>query len=454
MYKTLKSIRIVLAAVVLLGFVALLLDGVAWALGVTPGLGFLPKTQLLPAILALNVVVVVAILLVTLLVGRLYCSVLCPMGILQDVFTWVNKVVFRRKYRYYRPQNWLRYAVLAFFVALMVMGSFGIASGIAAFIDPYSAFARMTIGFFDSRLPLVVSVAIFAVIFVMSFFWGRLWCNTLCPVGSLLSLVSRWSLFGIRIDKEKCVGCHKCEHRCKANCIDVDGCAVDGSRCVMCFNCLGHCKQDAIKIARRTGKPATSGVDDSRRKFVAVTAAVGAATVLHAQEEKVAAGMALAEGKAVAESTTSLKPAGAGSLRNFTTRCTACQLCVSKCPSRVLRPSMSLDGFMQPYMAFDQGFCRPDCTLCSQVCPSGAIKPVDPREKTSISIGRAMVLADNCLGCAVCVDHCPSQAIFMVSDGYAAVNENKCIGCGACEHHCPATPKAVFVKGYEVHGEI
>lgn len=459
--KALKYIRIALAAVMFLGITALLLDGLAWTLGTTSWLGWMPKIQLLPAILALNVVVVVAILLVTVLVGRLYCSVICPLGILQDFFTWLNRLIFHRKFHYNRPLNELRYAVLAFFVALMLLGSLSIANGIAVTIDPYSMFARMTTGFFASGLPLIVAIVTLMLIFIVSFFWGRLWCNTICPMGALLSLVSKYSLFGIRIDREKCVSCRKCEKGCKANCINIDGKTVDTSRCVMCFSCLGHCKQGAIKIARKSGisgASGASGVDDSRRKFLAIGAAVGAATVLHAQEEKVADSMAIANGKTIIKRYMPLKPAGAISLRNFEIRCTSCQLCVSKCPYHVLRPTTSFDGFMQPSLTFDQGYCRPDCNVCSQVCPTGAIQPVDKEEKTAISIGFPKVIVENCLGCGVCVDNCPSSgnptggALYMASDGFAAVADvTKCIGCGSCEFHCPATPKAIYVEGRERH---
>lgn len=457
--KALKYIRIVLAAVMFLGITVLLIDGLAWMLDeprlIIDKLGWMPKMQLLPAILSLNVIVVVAILLVTMLCGRVYCSIICPFGILQDFFTWLNRILFHRKFHYQRPLNWLRYSILALFVVLMVLGSFGIANGIAVTIDPYSAFARMTTGFFASGLPLVIAIVTLVIIFVVSFFWGRLWCNTICPMGALLSLFSKHSLFGIRIDREKCGGCRKCEKGCKAMCINIDDKTVDNSRCVLCYNCIAHCKQGAIQLARRTrNTTGTSSPDSSRRKFLAVTAAVGTASVLHAQEEKAAAGMALVEDKAIPERRTPLKPAGAISLRNFESRCTACQLCVSKCPEHVLRPATSLDGFMQPTMVFDQGFCRPACTRCSELCPSGAIQPITKEQKTSISIGYAIVVKKNCIGCGLCERHCPAQAIQMV-DGIPAVNENKCIGCGKCEYYCPATPtKAIFVEGRDPHATI
>ncbi len=452
--KSLKVIRIVLAALMLFGITALIFDFSDGAV-LRHWMGWMPKVQLLPAILALNVVVVVAILLVTFLIGRLYCSVVCPMGIFQDIFSWFHKIIFgkKRPYRYRKPQNWLRYIVLALFVILMFFGL----NGIASLVAPYSAYARMVANIHGSGLVQWVAIATLCSVGVMSFMYGRLWCNTLCPVGSLLSLFSKHSLFGIRIDGEKCVGCRKCEKRCKANCINLEDKTVDGSRCVMCFNCLGHCKQGAIKIARKDlkdHKDTRELKDPDRRKFLAVTAAVGTASVLHAQEEKVAAGMALVENKAIPERKIPLKPAGAISLKNFESRCTACQLCVGKCPEHVLRPSTGLDGFLQPVMAFDQGFCRLACTRCSELCPSGAIQPVSKEEKTTISIGYAVVLKDNCIGCGLCERHCPAQAIQMV-DGIPAVHENKCIGCGKCEYYCPATPtKAIYVEGREIHAVI
>lgn len=457
--KSLKYIRILLAAVMFISFAALLLDGLAWMLDdpnlLRHWLGWMPKIQILPAILSLNVIVVVAILAVTALIGRFYCAVICPFGILQDFFIWLNKIIFRRKFHYQRPMNWLRYSVLALFVVLMVLGSFGIANGVAVTIDPYSAFARMTTGFFATGLPLIVAIVTLAVIFVCSFFWGRLWCNTICPMGTLLGFFSKHSLFGIRIDSEKCVGCRKCERGCKSMCIDIDNKCVDNSRCVNCFNCLSQCKQGAVSLARRNNRNTQhTPVDDSRRKFLSVGAAVGTAAVLHAQQEKVAGGMAIAENKAVPDHSTPLKPAGSISLRNFESRCTACQLCVSKCPEHVLRPSTSLDGFMQPSLAFDQGFCRVACTRCSELCPSGAIQPISKGEKTAISIGFAVVLEDNCIGCGLCARHCPAEAIKMV-DGIPSIYENKCIGCGKCEYYCPATPqKAIFVKARDRHERI
>lgn len=450
--KALKTIRIILAAVMLLGITALLLDttGVLrhW-------LGWMPKVQLLPAVLALNFVVVLVILAVTFLVGRVYCSVVCPLGVMQDLFTWLHKIVFGKKhtFQYSKPANGLRYTVLVLFVLCMLLGM----GSIATLIAPYGAFARIVTGIHGSGPALWVAIMTLAVVGAVSFLMGRIWCNSFCPVGSLLSLVSRYSLLGIRIDTNKCVGCRKCEHKCKAMCIDIDSKTVDMSRCVDCFDCLGECKAGAIKIGPKDSKGFKDSKDlkdSSRRKFVAGTVAVGATMAVQAQEQKMDGGLAAIAHKQVPERKTPLKPFGARSLSNFSNRCVGCQLCVSQCPEKVLRPSTKLTSLMQPEMNYTDGYCRLACTRCSEVCPTGAILPVTKEDKTNISIGTAIVLKDNCIGCGTCARHCPSEAILMV-DGKPAVNEARCIGCGACEYYCPARPvTAIYVEGKQIHTEI
>ena len=434
----------------LLGITALLLDTTGM---LRHWLGWMPKIQLLPAVLALNVVVVLAILAVTALIGRFYCAVVCPMGIFQDVVIWFHKIIFgkKRPYRYHKPLNWLRYTVLVLFVLAMVVGL----NSIAVLIAPYSAYARMVTGLHATGVAQWVAIITLVVIGLMSFTMGRLWCNTFCPVGTLLGLISRHSLFGIKIDADKCVGCHKCEHRCKSMCIDIDGGkTVDSSRCVNCFSCISECKQGAVTFGPKGRVAKSKGVDDSRRKFVAGTVAVGAAMAVQAQDKKVDGGLAALMDKQVPQRKTPIKPFGAKSLKNFSTRCTACQLCVSQCPEKVLRPSTKLESLMQPEMNYHDGYCRMACTRCSEVCPAGAIQPISKEEKTAISIGVAVVLKDNCIGCGTCERHCPSGAIQMV-DGRPAVNEARCLGCGACEYYCPARPMtAIYVEGREVHGGI
>ena len=149
--------------------------------------------------------------------------------------------------------------------------------------------------------------------------------------------------------------------------------------------------------------------------------------------------------------------------------CTACQLCVAECPNDVLRPSTQLQTFMQPTLSYERGYCRPECHRCSEVCPTGAIKPIKAEDKSAIQIGHAVWTKKNCIvftegvACGNCARHCPSGAIMMVptddkdanSPLFPAVNLSRCIGCGACENVCPAQPfSAIHVEGHEVHKYI
>ena len=168
-------------------------------------------------------------------------------------------------------------------------------------------------------------------------------------------------------------------------------------------------------------------------------------------------------------SKTPLTPPGSLSASNMAKRCTGCQLCVSECPNGVLRPSTDLLKLMQPTMSYELGYCRPECHRCSEVCPTGAIKPISLEEKTSTQIGHAVWVKKNCVvvtdgvECGNCERHCPTEAIQMVpmdendelSPLIPAVNEAKCIGCGACENLCPARPfSAIYVEGHEQHHQI
>lgn len=284
----------------------------------------------------------------------------------------------------------------------------------------------------------------------------------------MLGLVSRFSLFRPEIDVEKCRNCRKCEKNCKASCIDIENHRIDYSRCVACMDCVDECKFGALDYvrARKKSSPSVSAssetVDTSRRAFMATASMTAAAVTLRAQEHKVDGMLAAVDDKLIPQRDVALKPAGAISLRNFDKHCTSCQLCVSECPNGVLRASEKLSTLLQPEMSFERGWCRPECTRCSEVCPTGAIHPVTKEQKTDIHVGYAVIVPDNCVAyrdgeqCGNCARHCPAGAVVMVEreDGVAvpSVNTDRCIGCGACEYLCPSRPfSAIYVNGREVH---
>ena len=496
----LRKIRIILASVFFIGVTLLFLDftGAAHA-----WLGWMAKVQFLPAVLALNFGVVAVLLVLTLLFGRVYCSVICPLGVMQDIISWIHgKTKKKNRFRFsYSPAiNWLRYGVLALFIVALVAGL----HSLVALIAPYSAYGRIasnllapvyqlgnnffawiaeragSYAFYSTEVwirsgaTFAVAAATFAVIAVLAWKHGRTWCNTICPVGSVLGLFSRFSVFAPVIDTEKCRNCGLCGKQCKSSCINMKEHEIDYSRCVACMDCIETCKEGAIHYACRYGKkgspsPAQGNVDKSKRAFLVSSAIATTAVAAKAQEMKVDGGLAEIERAVKPERQTRLVPAGSLSLKNFADHCTACQLCVSVCPDQVLRPSTSLMTLMQPEMSYERGYCRPECTKCSDVCPAGAIRPISVEEKSSTQIGHAVVCLDNCVvntdevSCGNCARHCPAGAISMVRKNpddpkslrIPVVNEERCIGCGACENLCPARPfTAIHVEGHEVHKTI
>lgn len=202
----------------------------------------------------------------------------------------------------------------------------------------------------------------------------------------------------------------------------------------------------------------------SRKKFLWMGALFAFAA--SAKAAKVDGGLAVIEDKKAPKRATPIVPAGAASLRNFSKHCTACQLCVSECPNQVLRPSKDPARLMQPEMSYERGYCRPECTRCSQLCPAGAIQPISRADKSATQIGHAVWVRENCVvtkdgvHCGNCARHCPAGAIQMVptdasnqrSPKFPVVNEERCIGCGACENLCPARPfSAIYVEGNQMH---
>lgn len=462
----LKVARVCIASVVFIAFLLLFTD---FDIIFDKTLGWLPKLQFWPAVLALNVGVIVFLVLLTLLFGRVYCSFLCPLGIMQDGIYRI-RISGAKKKRFqqsYSPAlNILRYVILAVFIAALAFST-----GAAAYlIEPYSIFGRMVSSLMGKSLVIAaISACTFVVIAFLVWKYGRTWCNTICPVGAILSVFSRWSLFKPVINTDKCNNCGLCGKGCRASCIDTKNHKVDTSRCVVCFDCIDNCNSGAISFGVRLGKPAPADnaqeTSASRRAFITASAlAVGSAT-LKAQEGHGA--LAPLVDRQKPQRKTPVVPAGSTSLKSFNDHCVGCQLCVDACPNGVLTPSLSFDRFMQPQMDFEKGFCRPECNACSRVCPAGAITELLPEEKSSVSIGHAVYNPDLCVvktddvDCGNCARHCPAGAISMVKSEalggkrIPAVNPERCIGCGRCEYVCPSRPvSAIYIEGNEVHRSI
>lgn len=493
----LRKIRTILAGVFFVLITLLFLDFTGtlhhW-------LSWLAQIQFLPAVMALNVVVVVALLLLTLIFGRIYCSVICPLGVFQDILARFRRK--KNKYSYSKEVRWLRYPMLVVFIIAAVAGI----GSLFQLLAPYSAYGRIatmifqpvwklgnnvlaeiaaradsyafyTVDTWMRSLPVFIIAAVtLVVLFVLAWRGGRTYCNTICPVGTILSFFARFSWLKIRFDEDKCKNCSMCSKNCKAACIDYKNHKVDYSRCVVCGNCIDSCKFGALRYdnARihakaKTSEESGSSVDTSKRSFLLASAMVAGAAMAQKKEKLMDGGLAELEDKVAPARQTPLTPPGSLSFDHFAQHCTGCQLCVSECPNEVLRPSSDLMHLMLPVMSYEHGHCRPECTRCSEVCPAGAIFKVDKDEKSSIQIGHAVWIKKNCVPitdeveCGNCARHCPTGAIEMVpldendeeSPMVPAINEAACIGCGACEYVCPSRPfSAIYVEGHEVHKKI
>ena len=492
----LRKIRTILAAVFFVLITLLFLDFTGtlhhW-------LNWMAQIQFLPAVMALNVVVVVALVVLTLIFGRIYCSIICPLGVFQDVLARFHRK--KNKYSYSKEVRWLRYPMLVVFV---IAGVAGIGS-LFQLLAPYSAYGRIATVIFQPiwkagnnllammaehyesyafysvdtwmrSLPVLIIAAVtLVVLFVLAWRGGRTYCNTICPVGTILSFFARFSWLKIRFDEDKCKNCSLCSKNCKAACIDFKTHSVDYSRCVVCGNCIDSCKFGALRYdnaklhSKANAEKSSSPVDASKRSFLLASALVSTAAMAQKKEKLMDGGLAEIEDKVAPERQTPLTPPGSLSFDHFAQHCTGCQLCVSECPNQVLRPSSDLMHLMLPVMSYEHGHCRPECTRCSEVCPAGAIIKVDKPEKSSIQIGHAVWIKKNCVvltdevECGNCARHCPAGAIEMVpldadneeSPMVPAINESACIGCGACEYVCPSRPfSAIFVEGHEVHKKI
>lgn len=469
--------------------------------------------QIFPAILSGMVGIVIFQFVLAFLFGRVYCSVMCPAGILQDIINRIFCIGKKKKngikrFNYHKPNNWLRYSLLALVTVLGVLGFMEL----CLLLEPYSNFGRITTNLFrpiviwgnnilaellakaDNYTLYHVSVSTVTiagltagiiallVFIVMVSFRGRLFCNTLCPVGTLLSLISRYSVFKISIDKKTCISCGSCEHTCKVEAINIADYSVDSSRCVDCFNCISSCPKGSIlynlslpwKKAIDTSMNEAANLSEpikvatnSRRTFLATSATVVASlpvvsTVAQCKNRN-------HRGRK-GEKISPVTPPGSMSLKQFKDKCTGCHACVVQCPSQVLRPAgleFGLGYLLRPHMSYIDSYCNYECTVCSDVCPTHAIHPITKEEKVTTQVGVAKFYLNRCIvktentDCGACSEHCPTQAVHMEPFKAGStltipvVEPDLCIGCGGCESICPVRPaRAIIVRANDIHQQV
>ena len=557
--KGLKIFRVIAATAI---FIAALLSFLNFSMGWETN--HILHIQFVPALLSLAAgtlgvaLPLIILLLLTLIFGRVYCSFLCPTGILQDIIGRLARPFTRRTRTnphspgagahntsagshssganagsstsagssnsacsstsagYRKPHSILRYIIL---IATGLLFALGLAWPLTL-LDPYSLFGKIASQFFGSieiflnnalanifpnSIPYLKYTSIATVSFIygtialitlilFSAAHGRLYCNTICPVGTLLGLIGSKSLFQIRIDSNACKHCNACAKNCKSNCIDIKGQKVDTERCVVCFNCLQHCKFGALHYSLRRPAASTSAgsaastssstsasstqpsattagsapsgkIDKGLRTTLAGLAGLGTAIIANKGTGSRFIPIKEYREKHLPENLRAsqelgIMPPGAGRLEHFKQNCTGCYACVAACPGDVIKPATfeyGPDGILLPTLKYNGHFCGYECNACSSACPSGALSPLTLKEKKRTAIGKAIYMAGKCIvfqagtDCGACDEHCPTKAITMVPVPgksflyYPKLNRDLCIGCGGCEYICPQKPKAIKV---------
>ncbi len=355
----------------------------------------------------------------TLIFGRIYCSTLCPLGILQEIFTYLSRKKVALKNHPHK-----------YFIAALVFGF--LIGGSALFfkyIDPFTIFGTIfsfsvSGSIFSIRtIGLLAAIAIFALVI----FKKRFFCTNICPVGAILGLISKFSLLKIKIDTDKCASCGICENVCPSGCISVKEKSVDNETCIKCLRCMDQCKKDAIGY--KTEKPEFK---PKRRDFIisaSVFALFSAAAIAGMKFVKVT-------GKKIKEI---ILPAGSVNTNRMENKCLNCNLCVENCPTKILEKANNEFGAVHINYnggSFGEKYCDYDCKKCGDVCPSGAIKRMKLERKQRTRIAMAVLNSEKCTTCRLCIQRCPTFAIHQDENMKVVIDSDKCIGCGQCKAFC------------------
>jgi polyferredoxin len=423
-------------------------------------------------------VTVIVLLSVTALFGRVFCSVLCPLGTAQELLWRLGNLMRMRKRgksprAAYRSAPKIRYLI----PLLAGVGAALALSPLTMVFDPISNFGRLMgalrslCGKDSGVFPLLIAVPP-VLILLAALFHGRAFCNW-CPAGLTLGLLSRLSPFAVRISAQ-CVSCGICEKKCPARCIASKEKKIDAGRCVLCFSCAASCPQKSVGYGPR-GLPAEvspegramggtsisprrgpNGTGESRRVFLKhagrASLFCGAAYLLGPSLKLFAFSPAGKTSVAVLR----VLPPGAGSLRRYSARCIGCQACAASCPAGVIKTKDS------PFVAlyYTESGCQYNCVECGRVCPTGAIRRLDMEEKHRTRIARSTLYFERCVvntrreSCGACAEVCPTGAVTMVPYTEPGIpyltrpvfDEEYCIGCGACYAACPAEPRAFTIS--------
>lgn len=357
------------------------------------------------------------IIILTALFGRIYCSTLCPLGLFQELCL----LLFHRRKLPRQKSRSLKY-----FIAAVAFGTLlGGTAAVIRLIDPYTIFSSALSG-------VTLSLISISLIAVLTALFSRWFCTNLCPVGTLLGIISRHAHNKIYINSDSCVACGLCAQNCPSGCIDFKNKTVNNETCIKCFKCLNLCHNHGLTYGHQIHKKAviSTAFSSSRRKFLIGTAA--AITLAAAYKT----GINISS-KIAAKVKTILLPAGADSAERFANKCLNCNLCVENCPMKILKKKNNT--YPAVHIDFGKNYCSYNCNKCSEICPSGAIRHLSLEQKRKTQIGLANVNPDICIQCGLCVRECPRSAITKQQGDFPLINPDICIGCGACQAVCPVS---------------
>lgn len=348
----------------------------------------------------------------TLVCGRIYCSLICPFGILQEIAGILKGKIKKNKFA--PGKNF----PLKYFVAAIVWGVLlGGSAAAIRFIEPYTLFGSAMSGAILGICAIVVVLA--AVVWK-----NRIFCTNFCPVGTVLGLLAKISFNKIYMNPE-CVSCGMCEKNCPAGAINAKEKTVDNEICIKCLKCTAICPKGAMKYGH---KPAEKVKFNAKRREIII-----AASALAVFGAMIKAGIELKD-KIAEKIKDVILPPGAGDKERFLNSCLNCNLCVENCPNKIIQKASSEYGAVQ--LDYSKNPCKFDCKKCSEVCPSGAIRRISLEEKQKTRITMAMINEEKCSKCGLCVSACPAHAIIKPDGKTPILNAQKCIGCGACKHAC------------------
>ncbi len=435
-----------------------------------------------------------AILALTMVWGRFFCGWICPLGTLLDYFHRLTRPIARRTNRLFQIPNRTRAIKYVLLIAVLISAVF--AFPLVGWVDPFALLVRGLTFWADPALfrgvdtmigwlgdgdtaekfqPAIqfvrkhllpfnamtfqlvgVSAALLASIFFLEFVARRFWCRYVCPAGAIFGLFSRRSAVK-RLPAVVCKTCGRCATDCRMNALDATT-GLSPEECTLCMDCVSYCPTGVVQFRRKKSPARKLGhrpVDLTRRGLLTGIAA-GAAIP----------GVALAArlGQEKTVSPYLLRPPGAGDESTFLNLCIRCGECMKVCPTNVLQPMIfesGLEGVFSPHLIpryiFEQSFCEYSCTLCGQVCPTGAIPRLTEEEKHAEPIGKAYFDHHRCLPwaeetpCIRCEEMCPAPEkaikIFKTytikgKDGADVeihqpyVDRDLCVGCGICESNC------------------